>query len=54
MSVQRHTNGIDECDIDPGKPFINWMITELSGTDGKKSTDSSQSTRSLGKSIVDE
>jgi hypothetical protein len=37
MSVQRHTNGIDECDIDPEKPFINWMITELSGTDGEKS-----------------
>lgn len=54
MSVKSHTDGIDENLVNPGKPFINGVVTELSGTNGKESTDSTQGSGSLGKRIVDE
>jgi hypothetical protein len=54
VSVKSHTDGIDEDLVDPGKPFINGVITELSGTNGKESTDSTQGSGSFGERIVDE
>ena len=54
MSVEGHTDSVDEDLVDPGDPLINGVITELSGTDGEKSTDSSQHARLLGELIVDD
>ena len=50
--MKSHTDGIDKDLIDPSEPFIDWMITELSGTDGEKSTDSAQHTRLFSEFII--
>ncbi len=42
MSVQSHTDGVDEDLVDPGEPFIDGMVTELSGTDSEETTNSSK------------
>ncbi len=52
VSVQSHTDGIDEDLVNPGKPFIDGVVAKLSGTNRKESTDSAQDSRSLGKRIV--
>lgn len=54
MSVERHTDGVYEGNIDPGKPFINGVVTELSGTDGEETANSSESSGFGGEFIVDE
>ena len=42
VSVQSHTDGVDEDLVDPGEPFIDGMVTELSGTDSEETTNSSK------------
>ena len=51
--MKGHTDGINEDLIDPRNPFIDGMITELSGTDGKKSTNSAQHTGFFSEFIID-
>jgi hypothetical protein len=41
MSMKSHSDTIDHDLIDPGNPFINGMITKLSGTNSKEPSDSS-------------
>ena len=54
VSVEGHTNGVDEDCVDPGNPFVNGMVAKLPGTNGKKPADSSQHSGLFGKLVVDE
>lgn len=38
--MEGHTDGIEEYLINPRDPFIYWVVSELSGTNGEESTDS--------------
>lgn len=53
MSMKTQTDGIDENLIDPGEPFIDGVIAELSGTDSEKSANSSQHTGFLSEFVID-
>jgi hypothetical protein len=53
MSVKSHTDGIQENLVDPGEPFVYWVVTELPWANSKKSTDSAQYSRLLGELFVD-
>jgi hypothetical protein len=54
VSVERHTDGVYEGDIDPGKPFIDGVVTELPGTNGEETANSSESSGFGGKFFIDE
>ena len=54
MSMESHTDCVDEDCVYPSNPFIDWVITKLSGADGEKAADSSQHTRFFGEFFIDE
>ena len=54
MSVQSHTNCVDENLVDPSEPFIDGVVAELSGTNSEETTDSSKHTGFFGEFFVHE